>query len=141
MSDDEESSGMASHSLQEFQTLVLPPVPRPTNNNQQHHHPTPTTLRRIQGTTAMNPSNLQARQTTSLHHGHHQSSGSSSSHHHHHGAAGGHHTQHSIASEPYPTSKPSSSNKGGVRGRVTVVCAEVSSDSFSNQLIPLFSLT
>lgn len=97
--------------MQEFQTLVLPPVPvaRPTNNSTNHNP---------------NSASSQGERRTSLT----MSTAPARNNHSHHGHAiphsHGHHALHSVASEPYPTSKPSSSNKGGVRGRVTVVCAE-----------------
>jgi len=124
MSDDDVGGGKMAH-LQEFQAIVLPPVPRPANNNNlnnSHHNHIPTSAsssgeRRTGPTTQTTMSSNSA--VNRVHHNH----GSSTSHREHHG----HHAQHSSASEPYPTSKPSSSsNKGGVRGRVTVVCAEVS---------------
>lgn len=106
-----EESGGTAH-MQEFQTLVLPPVPvaRPTNNSTNHNP---------------NSASSQGERRTSLT----MSTAPARNNHSHHGHAiphsHGHHALHSVASEPYPTSKPSSSNKGGVRGRVTVVCAEV----------------
>ena len=91
MSSDEESRNhsqrvgvahgvVVGNKIQDFQTLVLPPVPRPPNAQQQHTH----------------SPDISRRPVTSSSRGQH-------------------------SSEPYP--KPS--NKGGVRGRVTVVCAEV----------------
>lgn len=110
--------------MQEFRTLVLPPVPVPRSvNNSANHNPSSASSAG-ERRTSVTMSTASGGRTHSHGHGH--------AHNHPH-----HHAQHSVASEPYPTSKPSSSNKGGVRGRVTVVCAEVC--IFSSRLWFIFS--
>jgi hypothetical protein len=110
MSSDEESrnhlqrvaSSKLQVSVQDFQALILPPVPVArgpnANTNVQHQ----------QQQQQQQPHTSTHSQTHSSEVGRRPGMSTTRS-------------QHSNSSEPYP--KPS--NKGGVRGRVTVVCAEV----------------
>jgi len=130
MSSDEESRNhlqrVASSKIQvqDFQALILPPVPvarGPNAQHAQHQH--------------------QQQHNTHTHtHTHSQSQSQSQTHSHSPEVSRRPvmtmtRSQHSNSSEPYP--KPS--NKGGVRGRVTVVCAEVRYSPFLFKLFPFIS--
>lgn len=100
-----------------WDALILPPVPPRSNNP-----PLPPSAAAPTGGTGAAP-------------GQHHHSSDSSRRHLSTSRGNNHHGQHS--SDPYPKS----SNKGGVRGRVTVVCAEVCSIyiSYFSLFTPFFS--
>lgn len=122
MSSDEESRNhlqrVASSKIQvqDFQALILPPVPvargpnaqhQQQQHQQQHAHSQSQSQSQGQGQTHSPDVSRRPVMSTTR-------------------------SQHSNSSEPYP--KPS--NKGGVRGRVTVVCAEVRYSPFLLILSP-----